>query len=95
MVSEISKDKVKFVTGISLIPRKYNPDNDREVLNFSELNRYIKVQECKLPSVDDLHVLVQRFSVATTIDQKLLHADSFAFCLRFFIKFCHFWSQST
>ncbi len=70
VISEISKDKVKFVAGISLVPRKDDPDNDREVLDFTELNRYIKVQECKLPSVDDLHILVQRFSVATTIDIK-------------------------
>ncbi len=56
VVSEISKDKVKFVTGISLVPRKDDPDNDREVLDFSELNRCMKEQECKLPSVDDLHI---------------------------------------
>ncbi len=74
------------MTGISLVPRKDHPDNDKEVLNFSELNRYIKVQECKLPSVNDLHV-----GMASTT--RLIRSHQKLFCwLRFFIKFCHFWS---
>ncbi len=70
ILTHIPRVKVKFVAGISLAPRKDHPSNDREVLDFSELNRFIKEQEYKLPSVDDLHVIVQRVSVASTIDIK-------------------------
>jgi hypothetical protein len=65
---EISKDEVKFLASLGTVERKDDPDRPREVLNFAELNKYVKEVMCVMPNRRELRHLVNVGSVAGSID---------------------------
>lgn len=51
VVVRVEEAKVKFVANLSTVPRRGDPGNDREILDFTLLNRYIRKLQCNLVTI--------------------------------------------
>lgn len=65
-----------FVADLSVVSRKDDPSNDREILDFTCLNKFIIIHECKLLTMADLMRVVRLFKYGAS----LARADSQLYC---------------
>ena len=83
---KIQEEEVEFAAGISLVARKNDPSNDREIMDFTYLNKFITRVETRHIGFSDILSAVKAFQFGATIDLKScftqipLHPSSRKYC---------------